>query len=73
MTNLNEDVTAAILKAEEATKEAIKCWEEVWRCELALAVSLPKESLESYVAERGVASALANLDHLRRVLNPMLT
>lgn len=64
VSRLNAEVTAAILKAEEASRDAAKRWKEVAALEEALYKALPEGSPESAIAKRGIESASiqANLD-----------
>lgn len=55
--DLNAAVTLAIFKAEHASAEAARLWKDVAACEAALYAELPKGTLESDIAKRGIASA----------------
>ena len=53
---LNGEVTEAILKAERALDEAIRCWEDVEKVETSLTICVKDED-ERDVAQRGVGTA----------------
>jgi hypothetical protein len=64
----NGNVTTAIFKAEEATREAIAAWELVERCEETIVELSEVSELEKGIASRGVGYARKNVDVLRALI-----